>query len=199
MKKNTGKIYCLYKENRAFIDASAPVVLGIIGMIVGFYVKKKLTEYHLDDAVTSSAMAALTALPVGIYNKLAISYSARIQEDKDYDELEEKNAQLKTSRRNSTKHRKEIEKLKKEKVKTYNAHDKLSRDIKRYLNGDNIDSSVRFHICELLDNGNGDIFELTLSVDGETINDDANNNADNSDTATVVYGRTTSASSLPVN
>ena len=198
MKKNTGRIYFLYKENRAFIDASAPVILGIVGMLVGFYVKKKLTEYHLDDAVTSAAMAALTALPVGIYNKLAISYSAKIQEDKDCEELEEKNSQLKTYRRNATKHKKEIERLKKEKVKTYNAHDKLSRDIKRYLNGENIDSSVRFNICELLDNGNGDIFELTLSVDGEAINDD-DNNADNNETTTVVYSRTTSASSLPVN
>lgn len=101
MKKNTGRLYNIYKENKAVLDTSAPVVLSIIGMITGFYVKKKLTELNLDEAVSSATMAALIALPVAVYNKLTVTYAAKIQEDKDFEELNDTNEKLKLERKNS--------------------------------------------------------------------------------------------------
>ncbi|WP_333967019.1 hypothetical protein AB9C87_15110 [Klebsiella pneumoniae] len=198
MKKNTGRLYNIYKENKAVLDTSAPVVLSIIGMITGFYVKKKLTELNLDEAVSSATMAALIALPVAVYNKLTVTYAAKIQEDKDFEELNDTNEKLKLERKKTARFSRALSKLKQEKIKTYNAHDKLSRDIKSYLNGDKIEPDVRTAICKMLDDGNGDIFELTISVDIVIINEMDSHEIEEDESDTV-YGKQTNSSGIPIN
>lgn len=196
MKKNTGKFYDYYKRNKVALDVIAPVILGILGMLLGFYVKEKLAEFKMGDVIPSALLAGLTALPIGVYNKLILSYAAQIQEDKDYDELEKKNVQLKSVRKKNVEHKKAIAKLKEEKVKTYDAHDKLSRDIKRFLNGKEIDSDVRIRICELLDNGNGDLFKLTIQFDLIDINDDEEDEEDGND---ITYDQSNVIVDIPIN
>lgn len=196
MKKNTGKFYDYYKRNKVALDVIAPVILGMLGMLLGFYVKEKLAEFKMGDVIPSALIAGLTALPIGVYNKLILSYAAQIQEDKDYDELEKKNVQLKSVRKKNVEHKKAIAKLKEEKVKTYDAHDKLSRDIKRFLNGKEIDSDVRIRICELLDNGNGDLFKLTIQFDLIDINDDEEDEEYGND---ITYDQSNVIVDIPIN
>jgi len=172
MKKNSGSCYTFYKEWKTPLDVGAPILLGFTGMLIGFYVKRKLFMMGIDESVSSGAMAALTAAPVAIYNKVINNYASKIQEDVDFDELDKKEKIISKIRRQSAKDEKIIAELKKAKIKAYQAHKKTAEKIQRILNQPHVEYKLRAEICDLLYSGDGDIFSLTVSSNDIDINEE---------------------------
>lgn len=183
MKKNSGAFYDFYKEWKVALDVAAPISLGLAGMLIGFYVKRKLFMLGIDESVSSGAMATLTAAPVAIYNKVINNYASKIQEDNDFDELDKKEKTIISLRRKSAKDKKTIAELKDGKIKAYQAHKKTAEKIQRILNLPHVDHSLRSEICDLLYAGDGDIFSLTVSSHDIEINEE--NTKEQSDKRTL--------------
>lgn len=173
MKKNSGLFYDFYKEWKVVLDVAAPISLAFGGMLLGFYVKKQLFLLGIDESVSAGAMATLTAAPVAMYNRVINNYAAKIQEDKDVDEIEEKNKQLLSIRRKMAKDKKSIADLKAGKIKAYQAHKKTAEKIQRLLNQPHVDHTLRVEICDLLYAGDGDIFSLTVTPEDIDINEES--------------------------
>lgn len=172
MKRNGGFFYDIYKEWKVQLDLIAPVTLAIIGMLIGFYIKKQLFLIGIDESVSSGTMAALTAAPVALYNRVINNYASKIQEDKDCDELEEKNKKIASRSRTITRLNKKIKSLQDAKIKAYQAHKKTSEKIQNLLNQPAVDHELRIAICTMLHVGDGDIFKLTISSEDIHINDE---------------------------
>lgn len=172
MKKNSGSFYEFYKEWKTALDVAAPICLGLAGMLIGFYVKRKLFMLGIDESVSSGAMATLTAAPVAIYNKVINNYASKIQEDLDFDELEKKEKIILSIRRKSAKDKKIIAALKDGKIKAYQAHKKTAEKIQRILNRPHVEHSLRLEICDLIYAGDGDVFSLTVSSQDIEINEE---------------------------
>jgi len=172
MKKNSGSCYEFYKEWKTALDVAAPISLGLVGMLIGFYVKRKLFMLGIDESVSSGAMATLTAAPVAIYNKVINNYASKIQEDLDFDELEKKDKLILSIRRKAAKDKKLIADLKDGKIKAYQAHKKTAEKIQRILNQPHVEHSLRLEICDLIYAGDGDVFSLTVSSQDIEINEE---------------------------
>ena len=172
MKKNSGSFYEFYKEWKTALDVAAPISLGLAGMLIGFYVKRKLFMLGIDESVSSGAMATLTAAPVAIYNKVINNYASKIQEDLDFDELEKKDKLILSIRRKAAKDKKLIADLKDGKIKAYQAHKKTAEKIQRILNQPHVEHGLRLEICDLIYAGDGDIFSLTVSSQDIEINEE---------------------------
>lgn len=171
MKKNSGYFYDIYKEWKIQLDVIAPILLAILGMIFGYYVKKRLFLLGMDEVVSSSTMAAFSAAPVAVYNKLINNYATKIQEDKDYDELENKNREIVTKKRELSSAKRKIQELKSEKIKTYQTHKKISEKIHRRINESDVKSTLRIAISELIHSGDGDMFKIAISAEEVFINE----------------------------
>lgn len=163
MKKNSGAIYNFYKEWKHPLDVFSPIVLAILGMLLGFYVKKKLFMFGIEESVSSGVLATLTAAPVALYNRIINNYASKIQEDKDFDEIAKKNKQIAYKNKQLNQSAGKIKKLQSEKVKAYKAHKKNADKIQKILNQPGVDDVLRANICNIIHDGDGDVFSIAIS------------------------------------
>lgn len=171
MKKNSGKCYLFYKEWKTQSDAVAPIALGIIGMVIGYYARHVLTSVGAGDLIPAGTMALLTALPVGLYNKVTSGYAAKIQEDADFDKYKEKEREINNHKKSIRSKDKEIEKLKADKIRAYESHKKTAQQIQRILNKGGTLSTLRDNICNLIYAGDGEIFKHTVEINSIEVNE----------------------------
>ena len=171
MKKNSGKCYLFYKEWKTQSDAIAPILLGVIGMAIGYYVKHALTIVGAGDLIPAGTMALLTALPVGLYNKVTSGYVAKIQEDADFDKYNEKEREINNHKKKIREKNKEIERLKADKIRAYESHKKTAQQIQQILNKGGALSTLRDKICNLIYVGDGEIFKHTVEVNSIEVNE----------------------------
>lgn len=172
MKKNDGYCYNFYKEWKVQLDLVMPLILGIIGLFIGFFIKVSILPLvGADEKTATVIVSGMTALPVALYAKVINNYAGKIQEDKDFDEIKIKNKSIIRHKKNIERLEKKVREQNQQSIKTYKAHKKTADEIKRYLNSANINSTHRLAICEILDNIDGSIFDLTISSESLYVND----------------------------
>lgn len=174
MKKNSGKCYLFYKEWKTQSDTLAPILLGMIGMCIGYYLRALLSKIGAGDLIPAGTMALLTALPVGLYNKVTSGYAAKIQEDADVDKYKEKEREVNNYKKKLAAKNKEISKLKTDKIRAYDSHKKTAQKIQKILNKSGTISSIRDEICNLIYDGDGEIFKHTVEINLIEINEGEN-------------------------
>lgn len=172
MKKNDGCCYSFYKEWKVQLDLAMPLILGVIGLFFGFFIKVSILPIvGADEKTATIIVSGMTALPVALYAKVINNYAGKIQEDKDYDEIEIKNKSITRHKKNIGRLEKKLLGQKQQSIATYKTHKKTADEIKRYLNTSNINATHRLAICEILDNVDANIFDLTISSESLYVND----------------------------
>lgn len=163
MKKNTGWFYIFYKEWKSLLDFGIPIFLGIIGLMLGFVVKKMvLPIFQIDGTSAIVLVSSITAFPVGLYSRLTNHYAAKIQEDKDHDELSNKQTQINNQKKRISNITKKLQNKNSGSVGTYDNVRKLAIEIRSYLNTNDIDKAHVIAICAILDTGDDKLYNLTI-------------------------------------
>ncbi|GKW01715.1 hypothetical protein PEC301877_05300 [Pectobacterium carotovorum subsp. carotovorum] len=163
MKKNKGWFYIFYKEWKGLLDFGIPILLGVIGLALGFFVKKiVLPIFEIDGNSAIILISSITAFPVGLYSRLTNHYAAKIQEDKDYDELTNKQNQINNQKKRISHITKKLQNNNSGSVGTYDNVRKLTVEIRNYLNTSGISRTHVIAICAMLDTGDDKLYNLTI-------------------------------------
>lgn len=171
MKKNNGWFYNFYKEWKGLLDFGIPILLGVIGLILGFIIKNRLLpSFDVDEKTSVIVISGVTALPVGLYSRLTNHYATKIQEDRDYDELAVKQSQINNQRRKIEALTKKLEKKHTSTIGTYDYARTLTTSIRDYLNNHNIPRPHIIAICEILNTGDNNLYNLTIKQQEVFIN-----------------------------